>query len=98
MPWYDLQPSDYARGLRYSADRSDECATRQMADGKPWSGYEVERFHRQARRLRAMALLCDRSTAARAGDIDFLGLMNPAQSREDEDAAIASILNCEEPA
>lgn len=87
--WYDLSPAAYAKGLRYSADRSDETAAHHIATGKPWSSHEADRYRRQARRLRAMALLCDRSTATRAGDVDFLGMKDPSQSREAESAAIA---------
>lgn len=87
--WYDQPPAGYAKGLRYGADRSDECARRKREEGKPWSAYDAERFERQARRLRAMALLCERSTATRAGDVDFLGMSDPTRTREAEDAAIA---------
>ena len=87
--WYDLHPSNYARGLRYHADRSDESAARREAEAKPWSTGEAERYRRQARRLRAMAILCDVSTAATAGGVDFLGMTDPTQPREAEDAAVA---------
>lgn len=87
--WYDLPPSGYARGLRYHAERSDEMATRKDAEGKPWSAGEADRVRRQARRLRAMAVLCDVSTSARAGEVDFLGMTNPSQSRTDELDAVA---------
>lgn len=87
--WYDQSPADYARGLLYGADRSDETARHKRDEGKPWSYIDAEHFERQARRLRAMARLCTRSNATRAGDVDFLGLTNPAQSREAEAAAIA---------
>lgn len=87
--WYDLEPIEYARGLEYRADRSDESARRQRAQGKPWSEQEAQRYERQARRLRAMALLCVRSTATRAGDVDFLGMSDPTQTPEAEAAAIA---------
>jgi hypothetical protein len=87
--WYDLPPSGYARGLRYHAARSDESAARKEAEGKSWSVGEAERYRRQARRLRAMALLCDASAAATAGGVDFLGMTDPSQPRDAEDAAIA---------
>lgn len=86
--WYNQSPASYATALRYSAERSDRGAARRRAEGKPWSEGDAIHLERQARRLRAMALLCDRSSAARAGDVDFLGLDNPSQSREAEDAAV----------
>ncbi len=89
--WYDLTPVQYAIGCRYKADRSDEVATYKTTEGKPWSRYDEELFRRQARRLRAMATLCDRSTATSAGDVDFLRLNDPTLDPEDEDAAIAKI-------
>lgn len=89
--WYDLTPASYAESLRYSAERSDESAMRHAAEGKPWSPGEADHFRRQARRLRAMALLCDRSTAARAGEIDFRRLSDPTRSREEEDRIVAEI-------
>lgn len=82
--WYDLAPSSYARGLRYSADRSEDSAKHKEAEGKSWSAGEALRYHRQARRLRAMALLCDASSAATAGKVDFLGMTDPTQSIEAE--------------
>lgn len=87
--WYDLTPADYATGLRYYAERSDVQASRIGAEGKPWSADNAERSRRQAHRLRAMALLCDISTAATAGEVDFLGMTNPSQATTDETDAIA---------
>lgn len=87
--WYDIHPLEYAKGLEYSAARSDECAIRQETEGKPWSAYEADRYRRQARRLRAMVLLCKNTTEVRAGRVDFLGLSDPTRSREEEDAAVA---------
>jgi hypothetical protein len=87
--WYDLPPKEYARGLCYAADRSDESAGSKEAEGKSWSRDDAARYRRQARRLRAIATLCDRSDAAKAGTVDFLGLSDPAQSREAEMMAIA---------
>lgn len=89
--WYDMTPASYAEGLRLSAIGSDECAARKATEGKPWSAYDADFYRRQARRLRAMALLCDRSTAARAGEIDFRRLSDPTHSREDEDRVVAEI-------
>jgi hypothetical protein len=87
--WYDLPPARYAAGLRYGAERSDECAAHKMAEAKPWSDGEAKRYRQQARRLRAMATLCERSTAARAGDVDFMGLNCPRQTPESEATACA---------
>lgn len=86
--WYDQPPIEYAKGLRYNADRSDETADRCEKEGKPWSQSEVEHFRRAARRLRAMALLCDRSRATRAGDVNFLGMSSPAQTNEELDSIL----------
>lgn len=90
--WYDLPPAKYAEGLRYSADRSDESAARRLSEAKAWSAGEADHFARQAKRLRAMARLCDKSTATRAGDVDFLDMHNPAQTREAEAAAVAAAM------
>jgi len=89
--WYNAPASSYATGLRFSAARSDESAARVEAEGKPWSANEAEHMRRQARRLRAMALLCDRSPAAPAGAIDFRGLSDPMTSRDVEDSTVAAI-------
>lgn len=90
--WYQLHPREYARGLRFNAERSEEQVQRHISEAKPWSWMEVERTKRQARRLRAMAILCDRSTAERAGQIDFQGLNSPSLPQEDEEKIVASIL------
>lgn len=89
--WYNAPASSYARSLRYSAERSDECAARKDEEGKPWSASEAEHFRRQARRLRAMAMLCDRSPDAPAGSIDFRGLSDPTTPRNVEDSTVAAI-------
>lgn len=90
--WYDMPPADYAESLRYGAARSDESAARQRAEGKPWSEHEARHMERQARRLRAMALLCDRSPADRAGAVDMRRLSDPTLDRETEAATVAEIL------
>lgn len=89
--WYDLPPSEYAKGLRFRADRNDESATRKEAEGKPWSTADASHFRRQARRLRAMATLCDRSNSASAGDVDFRRLSDPTLPRDDEDTVVSDI-------
>jgi len=86
--WYNLPPADYAKTLRFNAERSDECAAHRRKEAKPWATHEAATFERQARRLRAMALLCDRSPAPCAGQVEFLGLNDPSQSREAEAMAI----------
>lgn len=90
--WYNLTPAQYAESLRYYAKRSDESAAHRRAEGKPWSRHDAERMERQARRLRAMAILCDRSAAKRAGGIDFQRLSDPTLDRETEAATVAAIL------
>lgn len=87
--WYDLTPANYAKGLRFNADRCDQQAEHHRNDSRAWSPYEEERAVRNARRLRAMAILCDVATVDRAGEVDFLGMQCPAQTREEEDAAVA---------
>lgn len=84
-------PAEYAKGLRYGAERSDASAARMQADSKPWSPYEVAYFKRAARRLRAMAALCDRSTCSCAGGVDFRRLNDPTIPREVEDAVVLEI-------
>lgn len=91
MTWYDLTPAAYAKALRYSADHSDECAARQDKSTDAWAPREAARYRRQARRLRAMALLCERSPADRAGDIDFHGLTDPSQSSGLEEQIVSAI-------
>lgn len=86
--WYDQHPHDYAKYLEFCAERSDANAARYEAEGKPWSAYEIDRARRQARRLRAMALLCMRSEATRAGNVDFLRLSDPTLTREEEGAIV----------
>lgn len=87
--WYNLTPAEYAKGLRFNADRCDQQAAHHRTDGKSWSEYEAQRSERNALRLRAMAMLCDISTEPTTGKVDFFDMSNPAQSREDEAAAIA---------
>jgi len=89
--WYDQTPAEYAHTLRWYAARDDESvAARRAAPGHHFE-HDIRHTERQARRLRAMALLCDRSTAATAGDMDFRGLMNPGNSWEHEEAVISQI-------
>ena len=89
--FYNLTPAQYAAELRESAERSDRSADRYAVEGKPWSAGEEKYMRRQSRRLRAMATLCDRSTATRAGEVDFLGLHDPTREREREDEIVAGI-------
>lgn len=89
--WYNSPSSTYADGLRYNAARNDECAAYKDSEDKAWSAGDAERNRRQARRLRAMAMLCDRSPNMPAGKIDFRGLNDPTRSSEQEIAAIEQI-------
>ncbi|MBX4911446.1 hypothetical protein HJA82_29470 [Rhizobium bangladeshense] len=91
MTWYNLTPAEYAKGLRYNADRQDECARRKDDEGKPWSAHDAARSRRQARRLRAMAKLCDLSQEERAGKVDFRRLHDPTVPIEEEDRVVAEI-------
>lgn len=90
--WWNLMPSEYARGLRFRADQSEKSASHFRAQNKEFSGYEVRRYERQASRLRAMALLCDTATVKTAGEVDFLGMTNPSQSEEDEKRSIRAAI------
>lgn len=76
--WYEQSPSSYAKGLRYGADRSDESAKRYDVSTDRYAPREAIWMRAQARRLRAMALLCDESNALTAGDIDFHNLHDPS--------------------
>jgi hypothetical protein len=89
--WYNSSPAEYAKGLRFNAERNDECAAYKDTEGKAWSAGEAEQNRRQARRLRAMAKLCDMSEALRAGEIDFRGLSDPMNPREAEARTVAAI-------
>lgn len=88
--WYDQTPANYAKGLRWDADRNDERAAHHRTQNEPWSPGDVVFAMRAARRLRAMAILCDHSTEERAGGVDMLGMDRPEQTREDEDRAVAT--------
>jgi len=83
--WYDRTPAERAKGLRYAADESERCAKFLASIGDD----RAERYVRQARRLRAMAILCDHSKATKAAHVDFLGMTEPSQTREQEDKAVA---------
>ena len=89
--WYDLTPDQYAEFLRYSAERSDRSALRIEAENKPWSAGDAHRMRRQARRLRAMALLCDAADAGRVGYVDMRRLNDPTCPRDLEDETVAAI-------
>ena len=101
----EMTPEEYARSLRASAENSDKSAARwRNPNDRPFKGgseqiaeMEARHFDRQARRLRAMALLCDRSTAATISEIDFFDLHNPARSMERELYVIECIERGETP-
>jgi hypothetical protein len=89
--WADDPPKEYAKLCRSAAERSTKSASRQRAEAKPWSEGEAKYFDQQARRCRAMALLCENSKAERAGDIDFRGLDKPELDLETQIQVIESI-------
>jgi len=97
--WYTFPAKRYAATLRWNADRSEENALRKLQEDvpetlrnlKPWDITEAEQMRRQARRLRAMAMLCDRNPDAPAGAIDFRGLSDPITPRDVEDSTVAAI-------
>lgn len=89
--WYDQTPAEYAKCLRFNAERSDRAADVKLAECKPWSRGEAEHFRRQARRLRAMALIAEHSTEARAGDVDFRKLHDPTLRPEREAGVVAAV-------
>lgn len=89
--WYDLPPADYARGLRYRAEASEGCASHWSKQDGALATQYAERYRHQARRLRAMATLCDRSDAHRAGDVDFHDLGDPTMAHEIEEEIIREI-------
>jgi hypothetical protein len=86
--WYNLTPAEYAEKLRYRAERSEETARRKREEKETCWQQDETFFKRQARRLRAMALICDHSAETRVGLVDFWGLNNPSRSLEEECAAI----------
>lgn len=89
--WYNAPASSYAATLRYNAESSDRSAARMEADSKSWSASDAEHMRRQARRLRAMAMLCDRNPTVPAGAIDMRGLSNPGTPRDVEAATVEAI-------
>jgi hypothetical protein len=89
--WYNLTPSEYAVTLHWYAARSDEGADAQDKLDVSWGPRTAERLRHQARRLRAMAMLCERSVLSQAGDVDFHDLHSPALTREQEVAIIEEI-------
>lgn len=89
--WYNLAASVYAVSLRWNADRNEEFARNVETEGKPWSRSQAESQRHQARRLRAIATLCDREPTQPAGHVDFRGLSDPTTSREMEIATIEAI-------
>lgn len=93
--WYEQPAASYALYLRFCAERSDAQVARHRAEAKPWGAYEINRAERQARRLRAQARLCELAGDVLAGDVDFLGMSDPSQSREAEDAAVAKAFGSE---
>lgn len=93
--WYDSTPAEHAKWLRFRAAENDasEARWRARQSKEPWAAGEADFFRGQARRLRAMALLCERSTAPRVGGggVDFRGLSDPTQPLGVRDAVVAEI-------
>lgn len=81
-------PAACAKALQFYAERSDECEKHQRAGG---DSYRAAHYQHQARRLRAMAMLAERSTAATAGEVDFRRLYDPGLGREAETIIIEEI-------
>jgi hypothetical protein len=97
--WYNAPASSYARTLRFNAEGSEQSAKRKRQEDvpaslrnlKPWDIRDAERFEHQARRLRAMAALCDRNPTVPAGRIDFRGLKDPTTPNDAELTVIEAI-------
>lgn len=97
--WYTFPAGRYAENLRWQAERCDESAKRKLQEDvpeslrtlKPWDIGEAADMRRQARRLRAMAIICDRTPDIPAGSVDFCGLSDPTTPRDVEEATIAAI-------
>jgi hypothetical protein len=87
--WYNLTPKEEAAQLRYHAENSERSAARMRAARSGYSEHDARDMDRQARRLRAMAILADRSPASTAGKVDWMGLGDPSRSLESEAAAVA---------
>ncbi len=88
---YNAPASRHADYLRYSAERSDASAARHRAEAKPWSESEAAHMERQARRLRAMAKLCDMRPGSPLREIDMRGLTDPTLDRAIEAEIVAQI-------
>lgn len=81
--WYEMPPSERARFMRFSASEQQSKIDRYygaVARGlRPmdWRPANLEDSLRSIKRLEAMAMLNEASTASRAGDVDMLGLQDP---------------------
>lgn len=73
-PWGSAR--DHARALRYQAGRSEAAAAEKRAHPRnAWSHSDAEDLEHSAKRMRAMALLCDMAPAdTPSGRIDYRGL------------------------
>jgi hypothetical protein len=97
--WYNSPGSSYAETLRWNAARSEENARRKLQEDvpeslrklEPWDRIGAEDMRRQARRLLAMAMLCDRFPDMPASHIDFRGLHDPTTPRDVEAATVEAI-------
>ncbi|WP_269581934.1 hypothetical protein [Roseibium sp. Sym1] len=89
--WYTLPGKTYATSLRFNAVRAEQSAERREAEGMPWSAGDAEKMRQDARRLRAMAMLCDRSPDYPAGSIDFRGLSDPTTPKDVQDTIVTDI-------
>lgn len=98
--WYDLLPSEYAGYLNFCADRREEQINRYLETLRgakksvtmpSWTYADATQAQWSMRGLRAHAWLLSISDAARAGDVDVLGLSDPTMPTALEQALIEAI-------
>ena len=88
---YDLPPAEMARALRSNAQDNLDLAKKKSRSQDEWIRKDAPKSERTARRLNAMAMLCDMSTAATYGGVQMRGLDDASQPKAVEDLVVAQI-------
>lgn len=88
---YNAPAQRHAATLRFYANRAMEAAKARRSEGKSWSEGDAERFEHQARRLLAMAALCNASPDVQVKNVDFQRLDDPTLSVDEETVIIENI-------